>query len=360
MNIMKDFKKIFKNKRIFLTGHTGFKGAWFSIILNIFEAKIYGFSLKPKKNSLFNDCSLEKFFFRSIYADIRDYKKLYISIKKFRPQVLVHMAAQPLVRLAYKNPRETFEINSVGTLNVLEIVKKLKFIKNILIITSDKVYENRNKPVEFIETDKLGSFDPYSNSKASAELITTAYRESFFKNSKINAITVRAGNVIGGGDYAEDRIIPDFFRALKKKNLYLRQPKAIRPWQHVFDPLYGYLILLKKMLKKEKIKSNEYNFGPNKSNFINVLSLITKINQKIGNRIKINIKKNKKKENMENTVLMLNSSRSRRELNWKTYCSINQSLNLISEWYKNKKKKGNIYNFSKNQIKEYFSSIKTL
>jgi len=334
-NLNNDFKFL-KNNKIFLTGHTGFKGSWLSIMLHMLGARVYGYALPPKKKSLFNDCNLQKIFTKSVYKDIRDFRSLSSSILSFKPKILIHMAAQPLVRLSYQNPRETFEVNSMGTLNILEIVKKFGFIKTVLIITSDKVYENINKAVEYKEEDKLGSYDPYSNSKACAELITSAYRVSFLDEKKINIATARAGNVIGGGDYAIDRIIPDFFKALEgKKKIFIRQPNSVRPWQHIFDPLYGYIVLIKMMYNKEKIYFSEFNFGPNKKNFIKVISLISKINQKLNNRVKVVIKKKKNEYKKENTVLMLDSKRSKKILKWKAICSIGMRIKEIMVTYLN-------------------------
>jgi len=351
--------KFLANNKIFLTGHTGFKGSWLSIMLHMFGAKLCGYALPPKKKSLFNDCNLKKIFKKSVYKDIRDFSSLTSSILGFKPKILIHMAAQPLVRLSYQNPRETFEVNSMGTLNILEIVKQFGFIKTVLIITSDKVYENLNKAVEYNEEDKLGSYDPYSNSKACAELITSAYRVSFFDKKKINIATARAGNVIGGGDYAIDRIIPDFFKALEgKKKIFIRQPNSVRPWQHVFDPLYGYIVLIKMMYNKEKINFSEFNFGPNKKNFIKVISLISKINQKLKNRVKVMIKKKKNEYEKENTVLMLDSKRAKKILKWKAICSIEKSLDLISEWYENKRNNGDVFEYCKKQIFNYLSLIR--
>jgi CDP-glucose 4,6-dehydratase len=211
-------KKFWTGKKILITGHTGFKGSWLSIFLNLLGAKLVGYSLEPeKKSSFFYSANLKKIFFRSVYGDIRNYNKLKKTILNFSPDFIVHMAAQPLVKYSYENPLYTYEVNTIGTLNVLNIAKETKCVKNILVVTTDKVYLNLEKKVKFKERDKLGGLDPYSSSKSCAELITSSYNYSYLNKKKISVMTARAGNVIGGGDFSKDRIIPDFFRALKKK-----------------------------------------------------------------------------------------------------------------------------------------------
>ena len=245
--------KFWKNKRVFLTGHTGFKGSWLSIFLNLLGAEVKGYSLKPEqKLNLFDLANISNLISSSIIGDIRDYKKLKKSIFRFSPDFIIHMAAQPLVKNSYVNPKYTYEVNTLGTVNILNILNELNFIKAALIVTTDKVYFNDNKTNYYKENDPLGGFDPYSNSKSCAELVVNSYNHSFFKKKKIFVATARAGNVIGGGDFSKDRIIPDYFRSLSKnKKLILRSPYSIRPWQYIIDPLYGYLLLLMKLYKKK-------------------------------------------------------------------------------------------------------------
>jgi len=252
---MKEIRSNFWNgKKVFVTGHTGFKGSWLCIFLKILGAKVTGYALKPKTNpSLFNQAKIHQILEKSIYADIRNYKRLTKEIKKSKADIIFHLAAQPLVRYSYIEPKETFETNILGTLNILESVRKIKKIKSTVIITTDKVYETTKNKI-FKETDILGGFDPYSSSKVSCEHLFSSYIHSFFKNRPNQRLaTVRAGNVIGGGDYSEDRLIPDIlFSAKKKKKIILRNPNAVRPWQHVLEPLNGYLILAKQLYKNEK------------------------------------------------------------------------------------------------------------
>ncbi len=352
-------KKFWRNKKIFITGHTGFKGSWFTIFFNLLGAKVYGYSLKQEKISFYNLAKIEKIVKKSIIGDIRDYNKLHQSIKKTSPNILIHMAAQPLVRYSYDKPRYTYDVNAMGTLNVLNILKEIGSIKYALIITTDKVYKNLNKNKYFNENDELGGQDPYSNSKACAELISQAYSDSFFFKKKISCTTVRAGNVIGGGDFAKNRIIPDFFRALKnKKKLPLRYPNAIRPWQHVIEPLYGYIQLLMYMINSKSIVSGAWNFGPPKSNNLKVKEIISILNSNFDNSIKVIIKKNLKKNYKESELLKLSSKKSNLKLKWKAKYNITKTIKLISQWHKEIfKNKNKALEISEKQIKDYVNQF---
>jgi CDP-glucose 4,6-dehydratase len=349
-------KKFWKDKRVFLTGHTGFKGSWFSILLNLLGAKVAGYSLKPdQKVNLFDLAKLNKEIHTSTIGDIRDYGKLKKSISKFSPHFIVHMAAQPLVRHSYVDPRYTYEVNILGTINILNILNELNYIKSALIITTDKVYQNDNKKVYYKETDRLGGLDPYSNSKSCAELAVDSYNHSFLKNKGIFVATARAGNVIGGGDFSKDRIIPDYFRSLAtNKNLHLRSPNAVRPWQHVIDPLYGYLLLLIKLYKKENAINSFWNFGPDKLNNRSVNYVINLINKEFKDSVRIIKKKYNSKNYYESKVLMLNSNKSRTKLKWRAKYNLNHSIKLISFWHKKFLKKKNILKISQEQILNYF------
>ena len=349
-------KKFWKGKRVFLTGHTGFKGSWFSILLNLLGAKVAGYSLKPdQKVNFFDLAKLNKEIDVSIIGDIRDYNKLKKSISEFSPHFIVHMAAQPLVRYSYVNPRYTYEVNTLGTINILNILNELNYIKSALIITTDKVYQNDNKKVYYKETDRLGGLDPYSNSKSCAELVVDSYNHSFLKKKGIFVATARAGNVIGGGDFSKDRILPDYFRSLlANKNLYLRSPNAIRPWQYVIDPLYGYLLLLMKLFKKENSISSHWNFGPDKSNNRSVNHVINLINKEFKDLVRIIKKKDNSKNYYESKVLMLNSNKSRTKLKWNAKYNLNHYIKLISFWHKNFLEKKNILKISQDQIFNYF------
>ena len=357
MNKSKSLSKFWKGKKVFLTGHTGFKGTWFSIFLNLLGAKVMGYSLKPNTApNFYNLIKLNKLNHKSVIGDIRDYNKLKKSILKFSPDFVVHMAAQPLVRESYVNPKYTYEVNTMGTINILNILNDINFIKSALIITTDKVYSNDNKKNFFKEDDLLNGTDPYSNSKSCAELAVNSYNKSFFKEKKIFVATARAGNVIGGGDFSKDRIIPDYFRSLlKNQEIILRSPNSIRPWQHVLDPLYGYLLLLERLHNKQVIGGSSFNFGPNNNSNKTVNDVINLINKNFGNSVKIIKKNNNSKIYNESKVLMLNSSKSKTTLKWRPKYNLEQSIKLTSLWSKEliNKKNNDILKISQDQIRNY-------
>ena len=257
-------KNFWKNKRVFLTGHTGFKGSWMSIILSSLGSIVKGYSLNPKKPfSLYNESRIFEDI-ESQIDDIRNYSKFKKSIKEFNPDILIHMAAQPLVRYSYHNPIETYSTNIMGTVNLLEIAKELNNLKSLLVITSDKCYENREINYSYKETDPMGGHDPYSSSKGCCELIVSSYQRSFYNgNSNASLASARAGNVIGGGDWSNDRLIPDILKSFQQNQIVsIRSPKSIRPWQHVIEPLIGYLLLCQKLFEEGNKFSEGWNFGP--------------------------------------------------------------------------------------------------
>jgi len=359
MNKSKSLSKFWKGKKVFLTGHSGFKGTWFSIFLNLLGAKVMGYSLKPNTApNFYNLIKLNKLNHKSVIGDIRDYNKLKKSILKFSPDFVVHMAAQPLVRESYVNPKYTYEVNTMGTINILNILNDINFIKSALIITTDKVYSNDNKKNFFKEDDLLNGTDPYSNSKSCAELAVNSYNKSFFKEKKIFVATARAGNVIGGGDFSKDRIIPDYFRSLlKNQEIILRSPNSIRPWQHVLDPLYGYLLLLERLHNKQVIGGSSFNFGPNNNSNKTVNEVINLINKNFGNSVKIIKKNNNLKSYKESKVLMLNSKKSQKLLKWKSKYDLEQSIKLTSNWFKQHidKKNKDILEVTQDQIRNYLN-----
>jgi len=349
--------EIYNNKKVFLTGHTGFKGSWFSILLNLLGAKVVGYSLKPNINpNLFDLAKLDREIHASIIGDIRDYDKLKKCIYKFSPDFIVHMAAQPLVRESYDSAKYTYEVNTLGTINILNILNELGSVKSALIITTDKVYFNNNKKSYFKENDLLGGLDPYSSSKSCAELAVNSYNHSFLKKKNIYVATARAGNVIGGGDFSQDRILPDYFRSLlKNKKLILRSPNSIRPWQHVLDPLYGYLLLLMKLHKKQKLANSSFNFGPRKLSNQSVSNVVNLINKDFNNSIKVIKKNGNIKDYNESKILMLNSNKSKKILNWQNKYNLSQSIKLTALWFKEYLKKKNILKATQDQILNYFN-----
>lgn len=348
------FNDYYKGKKVLVTGHTGFKGSWLSIWLKLLGAKVYGFSLKPiyRPNNYTISGIGEKIESEKI-GDIRNCKVLNKFILNIKPDIVFHLAAQPLVITSYNNPRLTYEVNIIGLINLLEILRKTNFIKNIVIITSDKCYENLEKNISYKESDKLGGKDPYSSSKACAEIIAKAYYNSFFKDKKVFISTVRAGNVIGGGDWSDYRIVPDCIRSIfEKKPLVIRNPHSFRPWQHVLEPLSGYL-LLASMLSKNKIFNGEsWNFGPKPNVKLSVLDLVNNLCNELGTgKIKINTTREKY---YESKYLNLNISKAREFLNWEPIWSMNTTIKKTAEWYKEYYiNKGNMYNFCIKQIKEY-------
>ncbi len=342
MDNLKNLKKFWKGKNVFVTGHTGFKGAWLSIFLNILGAKVYGYSLKPLKKSLFNEAKVKKIIKKNYFADIKNYKKLKSAIKDARPQLIFHLASQALVSEGYKNPYQNFNTNLIGTLNLLDILKNLNINMSTLIVTTDKVYKNPNLKKKFNELDELGGVDPYSASKVCQEILSSSYIESFYekKNMRGKISTVRSGNVIGGGDYSSNRLIPDLLKALNsKKSLKVRNPEHIRPWQHVIEPLFGYLILSQKQFQNNlKNIKPVWNFGPDKKNFIKVSNLV-KIFKTKDSRLKIE-KHKETSEFLEKKVLMLNNIKSKTYLKWKPKWNLSETVDKILTWNYQKSKIG--------------------
>ena len=322
----------FKNKKIIITGHTGFKGSWLTIILTYLGSTVDGFSLKPKKKSLFNKSMISKHLRFNTYGDINNIKKLSKKIKQCKPEIIFHLAAQPLVLESYKDPLRTFNTNIIGTLNVLETIRNASSVKSVIIVTTDKVYKTRKKNGHYKESDQLGGFDPYSVSKVGAEIITDSYVKSFFKKTTLEnrVSTVRAGNVIGGGDFSKNRLVPDIINAINKNTkISIRNSNSIRPWQHVLDPLIGYLILAEKQFAN-KVNNDEHswNFGPDKNNFKRVIDIVKYITKY--HKFKYSLIKNSKYQ--ETKILKLNSSKSKKKLHWIPKWNLTKSLIKTLEW----------------------------
>lgn len=343
MNKM-SFYDFFKGKTVFVTGNTGFKGAWLSIWLKEMGANVVGYSLEPPyPKSLFEITNLKKKI-TDIRADIIDYNKLSSIFKKYKPEIVFHLAAQSLVRKSYDIPLETFETNLMGTINILEVLRK-NYIKSVVIITSDKCYKNIEQTKGYVETDSFSDQDPYSCSKGCAEMAAESYRKSF----NLKVATTRAGNVIGGGDWAKDRLVPDVIRALEaNSDIIIRNPKSVRPWQFVLETLTGYLMLAKKQYDGENL-SEGWNFGPDRNSMITVKKVVESIIKKWGAG-NITVKRDKTKH--EAGLLYLDCNKSKSRLGWKPKLNIYESIEYIVEWYKNYKNY-DPYKLCIKQIKDY-------
>ena len=263
-----------KNKNVLLTGHSGFKGTWMSIILNSYGSNVCGISLKPNTQpNLFDLCNIESKI-ENNFCDIRNYNETFKIIKNFQPEIVIHMAALPLVRESYSKPVETFETNVLGTVNILDSLRHIDKVRSVICITTDKVYKNKERKKPYKENDELGGFDPYSSSKAASELAISCYKDSFLFKNDVGIASVRAGNVIGGGDWSVDRLIPDAIRAwTTSSRLKIRYPNSVRPWQHVLEPIFGYMILTENLFNDPSL-SDSYNFGPNSNDNVSVGSVI--------------------------------------------------------------------------------------
>lgn len=354
-------KSAYQGKRVLVTGHTGFKGSWLSIWLNELGAEVIGYALDPytaRDNFLLSGISEH---IADIRADIRDFDKLERVFQKYSPEFVFHLAAQSLVRDGYERPKETYDVNVGGTVNILENCRKSKSVKVIINVTSDKCYENREWMWGYREIDPVGGYDPYSSSKGCSELITTAYRNSFFnpdefKKHKKSLSSVRAGNVIGGGDWAKDRIIPDCIRALENgEPIRIRNPQSMRPWQYILEPLGGYLFLGACMAEDPEKHSNAWNFGPEGSSILAVQEIVELVleNWESGSWVKFD--ENKKPHEAE--LLSLDISKVRSELGWRPCLNIRDAVRHTISWYKLSKEHKSISNFCKNQVMTYMENM---
>ena len=347
-----------KGKKVFLTGHTGFKGSWLSLWLQSLEAQVTGYALTPPTTpNLFTVAHVEQNM-RSVIGDIRDLDKLKKIMKETNPDIVIHMAAQSLVRYSYLNPVETYATNVMGTLYLLEAARENKNIKAILNITSDKCYDNKEIDRGYMENEAMGGFDPYSNSKGCAELVTSAYRNSFFNVEKyhehsVALATARAGNVIGGGDWAEDRLIPDFMRAIvKTEKVSIRNPHAIRPWQYVLEPLKGYLMLCQKLYEEGPSFSESFNFGPDEKDAKNVEWIASQLVKAWGEGAAYEVNSNASSLH-EAHFLKLDCTKAQQKLGWHPKWDIRLALDRISAWHRAYLNGEDMAKYSLNDIKMY-------
>ena len=325
-------QNFWKNKRVFVTGHTGFKGSWLSIWLSFLGAKVKGYALtSPTSPSLFNEARVESIVDSQI-GDIRDQDEISRSMREFNPDILVHMAAQPLVMYSYKFPVETYDVNVLGTVKVLEAARGCKNLKAIINVTTDKCYENDNRVGGYKENDPIGGFDPYSSSKGCAELVSSSYRRSFLDSLGIGVATVRAGNVIGGGDWADNRLIPDILRSFESgKTVVVRSPNATRPWQHVLEPLSGYLVLAQKLYSEKDKFSEGWNFGPKDKDIKPVHWILDSMISKWPNS------KWKLDDNItphEANFLKLDILKAKNRLEWNPTWELEEALDRAIDWHK--------------------------
>lgn len=346
-----------RGKRVFLTGHTGFKGSWLSLWLQQLGANLTGYALEPPTNpSLFEEANVADGMI-SIIGDIRDLEGVNRAIASARPEIVIHMAAQPLVRLSYENPVETYATNVMGTVHLLESVRLVGGVKSIVNVTTDKCYENREWDWGYRENEPMGGYDPYSNSKGCAELVSSAYRSSFFNKDQydhhgVALATARAGNVIGGGDWAKDRLIPDILTAFDCHcPVNIRNPHALRPWQHVLEPLRGYLVLAERLYTQGPRYAEGWNFGPNDDDAKPVGWIVEKLVEMWGEDATWS--KDAGDHPHEASYLKLDISKARARLGWQPKLRLEDALNLIVEWTQSRSDGANVRTLSLGQIKAY-------
>ena len=344
-----------KGKKVFLTGHTGFKGSWLSLWLASMGARVTGYALAPNTTpNLFEVLAIDSLIEKSHIADIRDLASLQKTMSEAKPDILIHMAAQPLVRYSYANPVETYATNVMGTVHVLESTRVIDTVRATVVVTTDKCYENKEWVWGYRENESMGGFDPYSNSKGCAELVTSAYRQSYFSDSNLTnkVASARAGNVIGGGDWSEDRLIPDAIKAFEaNKPLMIRNPLATRPWQHVLEPLGGYLMLAQALYDQGSAFASAWNFGPRNEDNRGVQEVIELLISGWGDTARW--AREHSEQPHEANLLKLDCSKARAQLGWSPRWDLETATQKIVQWQKAYQAKKNMQEISLSQIKEY-------
>ncbi|WP_152395464.1 CDP-glucose 4,6-dehydratase [Paenibacillus guangzhouensis] len=346
------------NKRVFITGHTGFKGSWLSLWLHSMGAKVYGYAQIPNTEpSLYHVCGIDEILEKSFIADIRDSKSLQEAMEFSSPEIVIHMAAQPLVRESYINPVDTYSINVMGTVNLFEAVRNCSSVKAVVNVTTDKCYENKEWVWGYRENEPMGGYDPYSSSKACSELVTSAYKNSFFYHNEkrfVGVASARAGNVIGGGDWAKDRLIPDCIKALMAdQTIIIRNPYSIRPWQHVLEPLGGYLLLAEKLFEDGEKYSEAWNFGPYDIDAKPVEWIVQEMCNKWGTEANYRVDSNPQPH--EAQYLKLDCSKANAILNWSPRWNLETAIEKIVSWTKAYRNNENMREVCIKHIKEYQS-----
>lgn len=352
------FNNVYNGKTVLVTGHTGFKGSWLSIWLNMMGAKVVGYSLDPySERGNFEACHLHDRLLADIRGDTRDYEKLNQTIKQYRPEIIFHLAAQALVRKAYAHPKETYETNLMGSLNIMEAVRENDCVKTVVMITSDKCYKNVEQIWGYKETDRMGGYDPYSSSKGCTELMISSYRNSYFnpkdyaKHGKAVA-SVRAGNVIGGGDWSADRLIPDCIRFIEAgKDIEIRNPIATRPWEHVLEPLSGYLRVGEKLIEDPVKYATSFNFGPHISANKTVWEVVSRLVDYYGKGKVVDV--SNPADLHENTLLNLDVTKAYVMLGWEARWNLQEAIEKTVDWYKEALLTYDMYDFCVQQIKTH-------
>ncbi len=352
--------EFWQGKRVFVTGHTGFKGSWLCLWLEQLGAVVQGYALTPPTEpSLFQVADVVSGMSSEI-ADIRDAETLHNTLQAFRPEIVIHMAAQPLVRLSYSEPVETYSTNVMGTVNILEAVRRVGGVKAVVNVTSDKCYENQEWVWGYREDEPMGGYDPYSNSKGCAELVASAYRNSFFNNDKYDVhgtalASCRAGNVIGGGDWADDRLIPDILQAFQRsKAVTVRNPNAIRPWQHVLEPLSGYLLVAEKLYKQGSGFAEGWNFGPDENDAKPVGYIVEKLVNLWGEDAAWEL--DGADHPHEAGYLKLDCSKAKMRMQWQPSWNLDETLGRIVGWHKAWFNGDDMRQYTINEIKEYMNA----
>jgi CDP-glucose 4,6-dehydratase len=352
---MQQPQSFWQNKRVLLTGHTGFKGSWLSLLLSQLGAKVTGFALAPPTQPNLFDLAGVQDHITHVVGDIRNYADLFAVIQEAQPEIVIHMAAQPLVLASYDQPIETYATNVMGTVNLFEALRQTKSVKAIVNVTTDKCYENKEWNWGYRENDVLGGHDPYSNSKACAELVTSAFRNSFFKGMNIGSASARAGNVIGGGDWAQNRLIPDIIQAcMDDKTVSIRNPEAMRPWQHVLEPLQGYLLLAEKLYQHPEQFAEAWNFGPQDEDTQPVRWIADYVVKQWGQSARWAIQPIHQPH--EACYLKLDHSKAKTKLGWQPRWNLKDGLNKTIEWYQAYQQKQNMHDVTIAQITSHLEN----
>lgn len=345
-------REFWAGRRVFLTGHSGFKGGWLALWLSELGAEVRGYSLAPGTEPALHDCVRLGERVAGQFADIRDPEQLTQSLLAFRPEVVLHLAAQPLVRESYRSPAQTYATNVTGTLNVLEAVRQCDAVRAVVVVTSDKCYENREWMWPYREQDALGGHDPYSSSKACVELLCASWRQSFLRERGVALATARAGNVIGGGDWADDRLLPDILRTWTAgQTLTVRYPGAVRPWQHVLDPLQGYLLLAQALLEQGQAMAQAWNFGPDSEGTASVGEVVQGMAKAWPGEARWQVESNAQPH--EAGLLTLDSSKARQQLGWRPRWNLEQALQRTLQWHRAWRDGQDMQQYSRAQIADH-------